>query len=417
MLCFLAVLLCGAGPALRMTGSLVERPDHGRKLTVLYSFSGGADGGLPQAPLIRDSAGNFYGTTYYGGTSSPSSCYPYGCGVVFEIDSTGHESVLHTFVGGPTDGTNPHGGLVRDAAGNLYGTTRNGGAANYGVVFKVDPSGNETLLYSFCPNYPNCSDGGIPAAGLIADSKGHFYGTTSYGGITTGSCGGANFGCGVVFEVDAAGNETVLHAFAGAPADGRQPYANLVRDRAGHLYGTTVYGGFTTASCGGSRYGCGAAFEVSPKGTETVLHLFTDGSDGGFPVSSLLRDTTGNLYGTTQGGGAGGNGTVFKLDPAGAETTLYSFAGSPKDGVGPSAGVTPDPAGNLYGTTNAGGSAGGGVVFKLSKTGTETVLHNFSLPNGSQPDSDLLRDKFGTLYGTTEGGGAHNQGEVYSIRP
>ena len=183
--------------------------------TVLYSFTGGADGGDPQSGVIRDSAGNLYGTTFLGGTGN--------AGVVYKLDSAGHETVLYSFTF--ADGSQPTAGVIRDSAGNLYGTTELGGPASQGVVYKLDTTGNYTVLYSFTGG----ADGGYPFAGVIRDSAGNLYGTTQYGGTAQQ---------GVVYRLDTAGHETVLHSFTGG-ADGSRPNAGVIRDSAGNLYGTT----------------------------------------------------------------------------------------------------------------------------------------------------------------------------------
>ena len=323
----------GAGNA-----GVVYKLDATRHETVLYSFSGGADGGNPSSGVIRDPSGNLYGTT-------DSSRVIYSdnpaCGVVYRLDPTGHETVLHTFTCG-ADGAFPEGGLTRDSAGNLYGTTYSGGAAGQGVVYKLDTAGNLTVLYSFTGK----ADGGRSTAGVIRDSAGNLYGTTTYGGVTSS----ISAGWGVVYKLDTTGHETVLYAFTGG-ADGGGPYhAGLVRDPAGNLYGTTFHGGTT---------GAGVVFKVDPAGNETVLYSFTGGADGGAPTGGLLRDSAGNLYGTAN------TGVVYKVDPAGNETVLYTFTGG-TDGNQPVAGVIQDSAGNLFGTTYQGGRNGTGVVFKLT---------------------------------------------------
>jgi len=253
--------------------------------TVLYSFTGGADGGTPLAGVIGDSAGNLYGTTSQGGDLS---CYVIGCGVVFEVGTSSQETVLYTFTGlnVGTDGGFPN-AVIRDSAGNLYGTT--GGGPNYGVVYKLDTLGNYTVLYSFTGG----ADGGGPEAGVIRDSAGNLYGTT-YGGGSGG----------VVYKVDTSGQETVLYSFTGG-ADGGGPEAGVIRDSAGNLYGTTYGGGS----------GQGVVYKVDTSGHETVLHTFTGGADGGHPAAGLIRGGAGNLFGTASSGGKYGAGVVFELKP------------------------------------------------------------------------------------------------------
>ena len=327
--------------------------------TVLYSFTGSpTDGANPEAGVIRDTAGNLYGTTYYGGASS--NCKQ-GCGTVFKVTASGTETVLHNFTGYQTgDGASPYGGLILDKAGNLYGTTYYGGASSNcgdvgcGAVFKLTPSGTETVLYSFAGYF---TDGAFPAAGLVRDKTGNLYGTTNSGGSSV-EC--AN-GCGVVFMLTPAGTETLLEVF-GVTSAGQYPDASLIRDTAGNLYGTTAGGG--SSNC---PSGCGTVFKLPRGGGITeVLYSLAGGSFGFMPAAPLLRDAIGNVYGTTEQGGASGSfGTVFKLTPSGAETVLHSFAGAPTDGANPLSGLIEDSAGNFYGTTYSGGASGFGTVYKL----------------------------------------------------
>jgi uncharacterized repeat protein (TIGR03803 family) len=324
------------------------------KETVLYAFRGGNDGAHPQAALISDSAGNFYGTTLEGGGCSFNG----DCGTVFELSADGTESVLHAFQG--SDGLNPRGNLIADASGNLYGTTIEGGnlaacgGAGCGTVFELQPNGMETTLYAF----QGGSDGASPQAGLIEDSTGNFYGTTVGGGIFT--CVNGSIGCGVVFKLAPDGTETVLHAFQGG-SDGDLPRSGLIADKIGNLYGTTTAGG---------PNGYGTVFELTPDGTETVLYSFKAGNDGNFPIGGVNMDKTGNLYGTTTYGGGPhckgeGCGTVFKLAPDGTETVLFAFFG--KHGVQPDASLLMGKDGLLYGTASAGGKYNDGVVFSVKK--------------------------------------------------
>jgi uncharacterized repeat protein (TIGR03803 family) len=229
---------------------------------------------------------------------------------------------------------------------------------------------------------------------LIQDSAGNLYGTTSSGGDS---------GLGVVFKLDTNNTETVLHAFAGP--DGAIPHGGLVRDSSGNLFGTTSSGGAS---------GLGTVFKIDTSGVETVLHNFAGNPDGATPYAGLVMDNSGNLFGTTERGGAFGFGTVFKVDVTGTETVLHSFAGGSSDGADPKAGVILDPAGNLYGATFRGGSAGKGTVFELDTTNTETILHNFTgRSDGGNPFGGLVRDQDGTLYGTAEFGGTRSDIKRY----
>jgi uncharacterized repeat protein (TIGR03803 family) len=392
-----------AGIALALTLALITSCSAQQQTySLLFSF-GGNNGDYPNV-LIRDGAGNLYGTTQYGTQN--------GWGTVFKIDPTGEATVLYTFQG-QTDGGNPEVGLVMDSAGNVYGTTYQGGqlsgclqvTTGCGVVFKLDPTGKESVLYTFT----GASDGANPHGSLILDSAGNLYGTTLYGG---------NSNSGTVFKVDPTGHETVLYSFTGG-ADGGNPQAGLVMDQSGNLYGTTELGG---------TYLKGTVFEISAAGSETVLHTFAGAPDGAYPQSGLILDSAGNLYGTTFQGGepsacyAAGCGVVFKLDSSGNETVLYTFTGA-ADGANPEGGVALDAAGNLYGTTYQGGissacsSAGCGVVFKLDATGNQTVLHSFAGPktDGANPTSGVIVDSQGNLYGTTLYGGAKSLGAAFTI--
>lgn len=345
--------------------------------SVLYSFTDGADGAFPIAGLTADTAGNLYGAASGGGI--------YGEGVIFELESGTNESAIYTFTGG-LDGGYPASTPILDGAGNLYGTTYFGGNASCecGVVFRVDPAGIENVLKTFAGG----RDGANPNGGLFRDAAGNLYGTTDEGGVFNASCGKA--GCGEVFELHSAGNESVVYRFTGG-LGGFLP-RGLVADASGNLYGGTFRGGT----------GYGTVFELSPGGQETVLYTF-DGGDGWAPSAGVIRDESGNLYGTTEAGGTYGQGVVFKLDSTGQETVLYNFTGG-ADGTVPEGRLVEDPAGNLYGTTVYGGE-GYGVVFKLSPNGKESVLYSFSGgTDGANPLAGLLESD-GSLYGTAAYGG------------
>ena len=363
---------------------------------VLHNFTR-ATGAHPIVGVIRDSAGNLYGTTTVGGTS--------GQGVVYKLDTARQYTVLHNFTGG-LDGGQPYAGVIRDSAGNLYGTTSSGGTANAGVVYKLDTAGHEMVLY----NFTGGTDGNEPLAGVIRDSAGNLYGTTAYGGTPCPPpVQGDPPGCGVVYRLDTAGRETVLYSFTGG-ADGSVPYAGVIRDSAGSLYGTTYAGG--TANDG-------VVYRVDTPGQETVLCSF-NGYDGASPFAGVIRDSAGNLYGTTAGGGGpfgDGQGVVYKLEPAGNITVLYSFPGG-ADGGEIFAGVIRDSAGNLYGTTFFGGIADAGVVYKLDPSGNYTVLYSFTGGvNGANPYSGVICGPKGRLFGTTYYGGTNNRGVVFELKP
>jgi uncharacterized repeat protein (TIGR03803 family) len=284
---------CGFGTVFKLTSSGSE--------TVLHSFCLSTDGLLPYAGLIADASGNLYGTTSQGGSSANCIGGVGGCGTVFKVTPSGTETVLHSFTDGGSDGADPLAGLIADASGNLYGTTDSGGVHGAGTVFKVTPSGSETVIYSFVN-----TSGALPAAGLIVDASGNLYGTTNSGGA---------YGYGTVFKLTTSGSETVLYSFTAGGSDGRYPQSGLVADASGNVYGTTYVGG--DASCGYKNEGCGVVFKLTPSGSETVLHSFTGGSDGANPAAGLIFDASGNLYGTTVGGGGSDLGTVFKLSGVG----------------------------------------------------------------------------------------------------
>jgi len=355
---------------------------------VLYNFTDGNDGGYSQAGLIQDRAGNLYGTTHLGGVNN--------AGTVFQVAPDGTETVLYAFADG-SDGGYPTAGLVRDRAGNLYGTTY-GGGSGYGVVFELAPDGTETVLHSFTGG----GDGANPLAGLVADKAGNLFGTTTYGGPA---------GDGTVFEVDTKDVESVLYAFTGG-ADQANPVASLIADSAGNLYGTT---------CSGLRGQYGTVFKVSKKGSFTTLHIFNGTEEGDCLQAALFLDSAGTLYGTTTYAGTGGAGTVFSLAKDGTETVLYPFTGG-KDGGYPVTNLVQDKSGNFYGTTEGGGANGGGVngpgvVFKLTKDGTESALYEFKGGNdGANPEAGLISGKGKVLYGTARNAGEAGAGVVFKLK-
>jgi uncharacterized repeat protein (TIGR03803 family) len=353
--------------------------------TIVYQFQS-YSGWLSYAGVIRDEAGNLYGATYGGG--------PNNAGVVYEIDTTGNYIQIYNFTGG-ADGAGPNASLLRDSEGNLYGTTVLGGDTQFGTIFKVSPNGTETVLHSF-----SASEGNEPYANLVTDGKGNLYGTTHFGGFGDE---------GAVFKLESNGTYTVIHYFQGSP-DGALPYSGVIVDQKGNLYGTTSMGG---------AYNEGTVFKVDPNETETVLYSFKGRpSDGAEPIGGLLSDTKGNLYGTTVYGGSGDHGIVFRLAPNGTETVLHNFA-SPRGGEFPTGTLVGDASGNLYGTTQQGGSGTGGTVFKLTKTGAEVVLHSFDgRQDGQYPWAGVIRDNAGNLYGTTyEGNDDGGDGVVFKLTP
>jgi len=332
-------------------------------------------GANPVASLVQGSDGSLYGTTAHGGNSQN--------GTIFKITPAGTFRILYNFEfinGGESS-------LVLATNGEFYGTTEFGGTSEEGSVFKVTPAGKLTTLYSFTGG----TDGGFPSAGLVYAANGNFYGTTVSGPVTD-NC---RDGCGTVFEITPSGRLTTLYSFTGG-ADGWQPLA-LLQGTDGNFYGTTYRGGASTY--------CGTVFQMTPAGTLTTLHSFTCGSDGGYPYTGLIQATDGNLYGTTEQGGAG-SGTVFKITPSGMLTTLYSFTGG-ADGDYPAAGVIQATDGNFYGTTLFGGvsgacSTGCGTIFQITPAGTLTTLYRFmGETDGVNPVEGLVQATNGNFYGTT----------------
>lgn len=373
-------------------GTAAALPMQAQTFTVLYSFHGQSDSGAPWATLIRDSQGNLYGTASY------------GSGSVYRLSKAGRFKVLHQFDG--HDGQAPYAGVIRDEEGNLYGTTHIGGAHGDGTVFKLDKAGKETVLHSF-----DGSDGSIPYGTLIRDVRGSLYGTTLEGGPQ---------GLGTVFKITRAGKYSVIYSFQ---SGGESPFAGVTMDSKGHIYGTTALGGYGGGNC--IEQGCGTVFRLDPNGGATMLYRFTDGTDGAYPLASLITDKKGNLFGTASNGGdpscdyGFGCGTVFRLDNKGRLTPLYAF--TTQTGGVPEAPLVQDAAGNLFGTAYGNpGLCGGqcGVVFKIDTKGKEIVLHSFTgHSDGGQPIGGLVLDEQGNLYGTASAGGMYGQGTVFKITP
>ena len=367
-------------------GFVATQFSQAQTLNVLYNFGGAADGGDPYAGVIRDADGNLYGTAGYGGTAY--------AGGVFKVDASGTETMMYSFTGG-TDGAYPISTLVRDSAGNLYGTTTQGGSTGAGVVFKVDPSGNETVLH----NFTGGSDGSDPVGGLILDAAGNLYGTTGQGGTSD---------CGVLFKLSPTGKETILHTFTGAANDGKYPtYTSVLMDATGNIYGVTQEGGLSDH---------GVVYRLGKTGKFSLLHSFAGGTTDGCNVLGIpFRDKYGNIYGTTSSCGAHNFGTVWKLATDGTEKVLYSFTGGTSAEY-PLAGVVADAHGNLYGTTETGGSANLGTVYRVTQKGQFTLLHSFTGPDGEYVDGGLILDN-DTLYGAALNGGSIGYGTVWQITP
>jgi uncharacterized repeat protein (TIGR03803 family) len=385
----------------------VATPTFAQTFSLLYSFTGGADGASPSEGLVLDSAGNLYGTTQSGGTGNCTQYGWSGCGTVFKVTNQGNETVLYSFQGG-SDGEYPWGGLALGDKNQLFGTTPNGGLG-FGVVFSLDESGTEHIVHRFTGK----TDGAYPYGGLMLDQTGHLYGTTTSGGDL--HCGDVSKGCGTLFELDRS-KEAVVHRFAGTSSDGNYPaYGAVLNDSAGNLYGTTGEGG-------PSNYG--TVYKINPSGKYTVLYSFSGGSDGCEPLGSLAADGNGNLYGTASACGDFNKGTIFKVDNTGSFTLLHTFSGAAGDGNAPFGGVARDRDGNLYGTTLFGGNCslvegGCGTVFKLGQDGSLTLLHTFEgYTDGMAPWGNVILDAAGNLYGTTSNGpGGNGFGTVWKTAP
>ncbi len=386
---------------------IAARPAQAQTETVLYNFEGGsyADGSQPQSRLTADGAGNFYGTTYYGGATQN--------GTVYELSPNGsggwNETVLYSFCPVPScaDGANPaYASLIFDSLGTLYGTASTGGAYGYGVVFELTPVGTswtETVLYSFA----NAGDGAYPQNGLIFDPAGNLYGTIC-------NCGNVAPGNGGVFELSPScgrWTEQLIYSVIATSSD-----AGVTMDAAGNIFGTTI----------------STVFKLSPNGSggwiPTVIYTFPI-KDGIGPEGTPVLDKAGNLYGTTQYGRRFNLGTAYKLSPITkgkkkgqwTEKILHTFKGGKKDGGNPVAGVVLDATGNIYGTTYGGGRFGYGAVFKLvapvGKGGyKEQILWSFNNPDGAYPVSSLILDG-GNLYGTTGNGGQSGHGVAFEVTP
>ncbi len=425
------------------------------KEKVLYSFEGGTgDASYPVGGLVFDGAGNLYGASNQGG----GFCPPAQCGTVFQLAPPAQkggkwtESVLYIFKGNIAgDGNTPVGSVIMDKAGNLYGTTGYGGNGSCvllgtkvgcGTVYELSPPAQkggawtEIVLY----NFQSGNDGYLPNGELVFDGAGNLYGATMFGGGHGTTCNDLFQYCGSVFELSppkkkgGAWTEKVLHGFKGPP-DGANPNGGLVLDSKGVIYGTTSRGGYDCPHS--SNQGCGTVFKLTPptlnggKWTEAVLHRFyRKTSDGAGPAAGVVSDPKGNLYGTTEDGGANGWGTAFRLEfpkqgGSWKETVMCSFG---DDGYQPLDGVLLDGSGNMYVTTSGGNNSGGGTVFRLKKSlkgsgWTSTVLHNFTGPTDGAFPVGTLFDKSGQLFGVTQIGGTGencrtgNCGTVFEISP
>ena len=365
---------------------------------VLHEFNGQADGALPEGALLRDAAGNLFGTTFAGS--------PIGEGTVFKIDSTGKESVLFSF-NSFVSGSTPASALIQDQSGNLIGTG-DGGPGGAGIVYRVSQQGQQNILHAFQGGTGR--NARVPSGGPFMDKAGNIFGTTIFGG--NGPC---QFGCGSVYRLDTAGTVRVLHNFAGG-SEGTQPFGPLVRDAAGNLFGIAKQGG-DLACPEFPQIGCGTVFKLS-NGVLTILHTFHGGLDGATPQPGLLLDASGNLFGAAGAGGNSGNGLIFKISSTGTYTVLHRFTST--EGKTPNGSLVVDAAGNFFGTAQTGGANGLGTVYRLTPAGRVTVLHAFTGDlDGAFPLAGLIRDPAGNLFGTAVKNFLINQfnGVVFQVTP
>lgn len=362
---------------------------------VIWNFGYGTDGEYLQSAPILGSDGNFYGATQYGGLID--------AGAVYSLTAAGSESVVASFAGG-TASQEPIGALFQASDGNFYGTTYAGGSNNKGTVFKLATDGTITTLWSF----GSVADGQFPEGGLVQASDGNFYGTTASGGTT---------GYGTVFRLTPGGIETVLWNF-GTGSDGYTPKTTFAMGSDGNLYGTTSLGGTN---------GSGTIIRVTLAGAETVVWNFASSAEGYLPAPNLIIGSDGNFYGTTEGGGPNGGGTLFKFAAAGTLSVVWAF-GAGTDGNGPWTGVIQGTDGNFYGTTVSGGTIqncgagdgfGCGTLFRVTPAGEETVLWDFGFGgNGAQVNPlSVVQSSDGSFFGVTSTGGPAAGGTIYKLKP
>jgi uncharacterized repeat protein (TIGR03803 family) len=371
ILCCVALLVVAAASTLTAWGQ-----------TYSVKYNLGSVIGDPLSPgwalVAQGRDGNLYSTTPKGGTL--------GNGAVYKITPSGTLSVLYDF--DVTHGSLPYGGLTLGTDGNFYGTTYQGGTNATGTIFKIAPAGPLTVLYNL-----KSGDGSSPYGAPIQGTDGNFYGTT-YGG---GS------GYGTVYKLTAANVFTTLYKFDNT--HGGQPHAPLVQGTDGALYGTTY--------SGGNAGGYGTVFKVTTAGVQTVLYNF-DSTHGANPFGPLVQGTDGNFYGVTYSGGSG-SGVVFKITSTGVLTVLHNLNGG-TEGGGSFAGLAQVNDGSLYGVAQRGGSNFVGTIFRITTSGTYSVLHSFDRPTGDTPQVTLLEHTTGTLYGVTVEGGTSTGGVVYSLK-
>jgi hypothetical protein len=424
LLCCLLAL--SALPAVSQIATSAKTPQPAT-FTTIYNFAGANSTGLPSGGLIFDAQGNMYGVAEgqqdtYGAAFelSPASGGSWTVNTLYSFQNF-------------FDGEYPMANLVFDAKGNLYGVTAGGGingisqgclSEGCGTVFELSPDGNGGWQKATIYEFQGGEDGNLPLGGLVWDAAGNLFGTTEGGGH--GNHCDQTMGCGTVFELSPSNGawiETVLHRF-GNGSDGQTPSAGLVFDSQGNLYGATVLGGVINATC---YYGCGAIFKLSPRAggpwIEKLVHLFTGGNVGTYPYATLVLDPAGNLYGSTGQGGRLNDGIIFELTPTAGggweELVLHDFRGT--DGNSPAAAVLRDAAGNIFGTTAGGGGENVGVAFELSpEIGGKwsfSPLHSFAAATDGAYPNQIILDGQGNLFGTTNEGGANRLGTAFEITP
>lgn len=389
--------------------------------SLVYSFGATSiDAQGPQAGLMLDNTGKLWGTTNGGGI--------HGYGAIFSINpATGVETVVYSDPYGQSDEYSTISGLMQDKKGYIWGTVETGPYARgrlNGAMFRLSPVKGKIGLWRNFGRFPG--DGSDPQAGLMEDKNGSIWGTTASGGTNTTCVLTGIPGCGTVFKW-ARNGYFIVHSFGASSTDGVYPQSGLMQDANGNIWGTTPGGGTSPDSlCG--NYGCGIVFEIAANGTYSIVHNFgANDTDGAGPVAGLMQDPNGNIWGTTEGGGAFGDGTVFEIAINGTYSVVHSFGGPANaDGANPFGGLIQDKNENIWGTTNEGGvgndcGAGNcGTVFEIAANGTYSVVYNFDpFPGGDGwgPSAGLALDASGNIWGTTSEGGKFGDGTVFEITP
>ncbi len=374
----------------------------GQTFKTLASFDGTDGGGPFYVTLVQGANGDFFGTTSGDGANN--------AGTVFEVSPAGKITTLYNFcsLAECTDGYQPYAGVALATNGNFYGTTVSGGSTGYGNVFEITPAGKLTTIYSFCYTSSTCDSPGYnPHAGVTQGSNGNFYGTTFQGTSND------TYNDGAIYEISGAGTIEAVFNFDIYAGDGGAPSGPLVQASNGDFYGTTE---------GGGTNFYGAVFKMNSAVDATTIYSFcslSNCSDGENPIGGVVLASNGDFYGTTAYGGANGDGTVFKITPAGTLITLYSFCSQAlcADGGIPQAGLVQATDGNFYGVTTGFGSNGSGTLFRITPSGNLKVLHTFcseaNCADGNSASGAPMQATNGDLYGTTDGGGTSGVGTIY----